>query len=628
MEEKKALNKTTQEMAAALETIFESEDKGIVLIKEDGKVAAYSKTAKLMTGVYLHTNKKHPGGVIKDGDIVIISDNELSNDDDIVPEDLACINIHDENIEKGDALVAVGVYNNSDVQPVYKYEKNWNPNGKLGLDTEFLGFHIKSIIDYADHKLQICVNDEEYEMEYFEAVGFMVIVDGITGNVKFFQARGCGIRDEEMGKILKGHPWLPKIGREESGSFIPEEKFTVNGVFGEKEIENVIWHLMDSPNGTSEKGIYIIYKKPAYCQMIRVRNGSEADGVYVLVQDVTNIDRIREEKRDIIDLLEKKQKKFIEIKSSEDSGRYTEIEKMVGQSNSMREIKGLAHKASKSKFNVLITGESGTGKSMLAREIHDLWKSDAPFVEVNCNAIAPSLFESELFGYEAGAFTGAATKGKVGFFEEANGGTLFLDEIGDIPLEIQVKLLQALQNKKIYRVGSSKPINIDVRVITATNRDLKKAVEEGSFRKDLFYRINVFPINIPPLRERLDDLYLLINSLLTQISAEYGAGQKLLSEDAMTKMIKYSWPGNVRELQNVLERAVVLTESPVIYSEMIMIEDEETAPITLKERLSKAEQEIITDSYRRNRGDKKKMMEELDLSQSSLYEKLKKYKAE
>lgn len=166
----------------------------------------------------------------------------------------------------------------------------------------------------------------------------------------------------------------------------------------------------------------------------------------------------------------------------------------------------MAWKAANSRFNVILTGESGTGKSKLAREIHNAGEDPgSPFIEVNCNAIAPTLFESELFGYVRGAFTGAKSEGNVGYFEAADGGTIFLDEIGEIPPEIQVKLLHVLQNKIIYRVGSSKPVKVDVRVIAATNKNLEEEVAMGRFRQDLFYRINVFPIDIPPLRERKAD---------------------------------------------------------------------------------------------------------------------------
>lgn len=299
----------------------------------------------------------------------------------------------------------------------------------------------------------------------------------------------------------------------------------------------------------------------------------------------------------------------------------------AGKSRKTQEVKYLAWKAANSRFNVILTGESGTGKSKLARAIHNAGEGaqNSPFVEVNCNAIAPTLFESELFGYVGGAFTGAKSDGHVGYFEAADKGTIFLDEIGEIPLEIQVKLLHVLQNKIIYRVGSSKPVKVDVRVIAATNKNLEEEVAMGRFRQDLFYRINVFPIDIPPLRERKADLYVLINQLLKTICDNYGLEQKQFSGEAIQKMVAYDWPGNVRELENAIERAITLCDSNIIYSEHLRI-GKGAVPTTMKEMLAKEEERILEMTLIKYNGDKQKAMTELDLSRTVFYDKLKKYK--
>ena len=195
-----------------------------------------------------------------------------------------------------------------------------------------------------------------------------------------------------------------------------------------------------------------------------------------------------------------------------------------------------------------------------------------------------------------------------------------------MPPDIQVKLLHVLQNKRIYRVGSSKSIDVNVRVITATNRNLEEEVRQGRFRQDLYYRINVFPICIPPLRQRKDDLYVLINSILSDICVRYDMKPMLLSEEALNKMMRYSWPGNVRELENVIERAITICDSPVIYSEHILIHDDEEEGKTLKEQLLKEEKRIIAEALTRNKGSRQKAMEELGLSKTVFYEKLKKIK--
>lgn len=213
---------------------------------------------------------------------------------------------------------------------------------------------------------------------------------------------------------------------------------------------------------------------------------------------------------------------------------------------------------------VLISGETGTGKDVIARMIHKLsMRSDQAFIKVNCGAIAPNLVESELFGYETGAFTGANKQGKVGLIEAAHGGTLFLDEISELPLNQQVKLLQVLQERRLTRVGSTKTVDVDIRVIAASNRSLEKMVAEGQFREDLFYRLNVLPINIPSLRDRKGDIALLTKHFLKRFNVDYAQNKKI-SKEALAKLSAYKWPGNVRELENMIERLVITTKENVI----------------------------------------------------------------
>lgn len=296
----------------------------------------------------------------------------------------------------------------------------------------------------------------------------------------------------------------------------------------------------------------------------------------------------------------------------------------VGSSNVAKQVKYLAYKASQNKFNVIITGESGTGKSKIAREIHKMWNENAPFIEVNCNSIPVTLFESELFGYVGGAFTGANPNGKMGFFEAANGGTIFLDEVGELPMDIQVKLLHVLQNKSIYRIGSAKPIDVDVRVIVATNKNLEESISLGEFREDLYYRINVFPIEIPPLRDRKQDIYLLINHILTEFCKRYDMPMKQFSEEALEVLESYDWPGNVRELENIVERAITLCGSKIIYKEHLQIVPTGKGN-TLKELLEYEEKKIIENALIKNNGNNNLVMKELGISKTNFYDKIRKY---
>ncbi|MDL2226745.1 sigma-54 dependent transcriptional regulator, partial [Deltaproteobacteria bacterium OttesenSCG-928-M10] len=230
---------------------------------------------------------------------------------------------------------------------------------------------------------------------------------------------------------------------------------------------------------------------------------------------------------------------------------------LIGKSKPMLELYKVLEKVAPTKANVLVTGESGTGKELVAQALHyNSPRSDGPFVAINCSALSPTLLESELFGHEKGAFTDARSS-RAGRFEMASGGSLFLDEVGEMDQGLQVKLLRVLQERRFERVGGSQAIMMDVRLITATNRDLKKEVAAGNFREDLFYRLNVVHLELPPLRERLDDLPLLIDHFLKMYGEESGA-RRTFSREALRLMYTYSWPGNIRELGNVVERGVVL----------------------------------------------------------------------
>ncbi|MCD6098060.1 sigma-54-dependent Fis family transcriptional regulator [bacterium] len=230
-------------------------------------------------------------------------------------------------------------------------------------------------------------------------------------------------------------------------------------------------------------------------------------------------------------------------------------DKIIGESAAIRRVLSDIEKVAPTDASVLVIGESGVGKELVAKRIHNLsHRRDGPFVPINCAAITETLLESELFGYEKGAFTGANSR-KIGYLEAANGGTVFLDEIGDIPPTVQVKLLRIIQEKKLVRVGGITPIDIDVRFISATNKNLEKLIDEGSFREDLYFRIAVFPIRVPPLRERREDIPLLIKHFLSQ----RGESEDKLSPEVMKKLVSYHWRGNIRELMNVLERALILS---------------------------------------------------------------------
>jgi formate hydrogenlyase transcriptional activator len=240
------------------------------------------------------------------------------------------------------------------------------------------------------------------------------------------------------------------------------------------------------------------------------------------------------------------------------------FEEIVGSSEPLRRVLAHVARVARTDSTVLITGETGTGKELVARAIHKRSsRSSRAFIRVNCGAIPLSLIGSELFGHERGAFTGA-TQRRLGRFELADGGTIFLDEVGELPMETQVALLRVLQEREFERVGGTKPLTVDIRVLAATNRDLQGAVNDGRFRQDLYYRLNVFPIQMPSLRERIDDIPLLVEYLTARNAQQAGKKVRRIQKRTMELLKRYRWPGNVRELQNVIERAVILSDSDIL----------------------------------------------------------------
>jgi len=283
-------------------------------------------------------------------------------------------------------------------------------------------------------------------------------------------------------------------------------------------------------------------------------------------------------------------------------------ENIIGNSNAMRDVYKQIHQVAASDTTVLVRGESGTGKELAAHAIHySSPRANGPFIKVNCAALNENLLESELFGHEKGAFTGAIQSRK-GRLEESNGGTVFLDEIGDFSQVIQVKLLRVLQERQFERVGSNKTLETNARIIAATSRDLEKAVENGSFRQDLYYRINVFPIFLPPLRDRKDDILLLADYFVEKYSKKMNKDVRRISTPAINMMVAYHWPGNVRELENCIERAVLLSSDSVIHGHHLppTLQTSEASDTigsgSLKERVELFERDVIIDALKRNNG--------------------------
>jgi two-component system nitrogen regulation response regulator NtrX len=374
-----------------------------------------------------------------------------------------------------------------------------------------------------------------------------------------------------------------------------------------KENYSNIQVIMMSGHGTIETavkatkiGAYDFIEKPL-----------SLDKLILTINNALNMSKLEEENR----LLKEK------IESKYD---------LIGESRVILKLKEQIRLVAPTSGWVLISGENGTGKELVARMIHRYSKrANKSFVPVNCAAIPEELIESELFGHEKGAFTGALTR-KIGKFDMANEGTLFLDEIGDMSLKTQAKILRILQEQSFERVGGSKAIKIDVRVIAATNKDLEYEIRKGNFREDLYYRLNVIPFVVPPLRERKEDIPLLISHFIKEFHKEGGLEEKILSDDAMNLLMKYNWPGNVRELKNIVERLMIMTRSKVIDKEELpeYIRSDEKSHFryrSLKDAKEHFEREFIIKKLKENNGNIARTAEVIGIARQNLHAKIKMY---
>ena len=319
---------------------------------------------------------------------------------------------------------------------------------------------------------------------------------------------------------------------------------------------------------------------------------------------------------------------------------------IIGDSAALREVLQKVEQVAPTSSTVLLRGETGTGKELVAHAIHiNSPREEKPFVRVNCAALAPGVLESELFGHEKGSFTGAVAR-RPGRFELADGGTLFLDECGDLPMEVQIKLLRTLQEREFERVGGAETIKVDVRVVSATNRNLEKMIEDGEFREDLYYRLNVFPINLPPLRDRLEDLPVLVQHFITKFARQMGSSPSPTSPEAIAKLSEYNWPGNVRELENIIERATILAKGQPLAAQHLDFgrRAHTSAPAaassgpvaviapapaddgkSLAERLLESERKEIVAAVEKSRGNIASAARTLGINRSTLYYRLRKH---
>lgn len=457
--------------------------------------------------------------------------------------------------------------------------------------------------------------------------GAISLLNPLRNEISIEVAHGISRSAMRKGKYKLGEGIIGKViqtGKAVSIPKISEEPEFLDRTDSRKTKKNGEVSFICVPVKKGKQVIGAISVDKPYIESYSLSEGKKVMSIVatMIAIHVINLEIIRVEK-------EKLKEENLRLKSElEKKYQFTNI---VGNSNKMREVFQMISQVSKSNTTVLIRGESGTGKELVASSIHyNSLRAKQPFVKVNCSALPSNLIESELFGHEKGAFTGAI-KQRQGKFELAHKGTIFLDEIGSIDMDVQVKLLRVLQEKEFERVGGHMTIKSDVRIITATNKNLEQAVEQEAFRGDLYYRLNVFPIYMPPLRERKTDVLLLADFFLEKYSTENSKDIKRFSTPSIDMLMSYHWPGNVRELENCIERAVLLCEEGVIHSYHLPptlqtgTESDTLPSQSIEDSIAKLEKEMIIDALKNTRGNISQASDLLDTTVRKFSYKAEKY---
>ena len=588
-----------------LQSVMDSSSHAMFTMDRQGIVTHINRQAKERFGLFNHSIYSHPAGRLEPGDIVILGTSVMGADDgNLAPEDLAVLGIQDHRLHGGDMLAAVGVYQGAGVKPVYKYLRSGAAG--LSLDVTFQGMPIN--VKITDREISVTVQDRVYTITYFICIGQMVVLDRRTKKVKFWEEKGYSARKEGIGSLLRGGSFIAKS---------PEQEICVVGYHFREFFEGELFeeHLRQVLDGRSPGFADMAYEINGFAllaSIMPIHDGGQVVGIIVKFRNIEDIRTTIMERNTAIAAAERK---FRESSERSLPGEVGDALLGCGSSAAMRAARRRAYKLSQMDCNIFITGEPGTGRTKMAQSIQRVQPRGGPFVRADCSAIDPALLDAELFGREGG---------QPGLFREADGGTLLLDEVGDMPLSVQAKLLNAIRRGEVLPVGAARPVTVDVRLLAIAGPNLRDEVEAGRFRQDLYYRLSAFSVEMPPLRDCREDIYLMANELMEQICQRYGMPEKSLSGEAFSKLINYDWPGNLRELENVLEGAAALSDSDIIYPEHIRLETE-PAVQTLRQHLRQEERRYIQQTLAQCGGDRQQAMKLLDVSRSVFYERLKEY---
>lgn len=592
---------------------------GIIVVDHEGRVVSYNQAARDLFGIDPRGEPGHPAGSLERGDLIILADNWLGRDDgEMEPRDLAEIGVDPNQVAVGKALVAIGEKGAKPGSALWKSAFQHDlTEAPLEVARTVRGVALKASINPRQKTLSIRVGETVFPFPYRICAGHLVALDAANLKIRFYQARGHNARREDAKSIIFGGLYQPK------GPLAPRTEVLgkhLESVHPENVGTNRLLRVVrGEPDDLSPFG-FEICGVPVRSSARAIRNAEgQIAGAVLIIEPIGAPTGT----------------------PAEDSPQGEHIQSaIVGKSPEIQEVIRTLQLAAKSNSTVLLLGESGTGKGVCAKAIHRISRrKTGPFVHVNCAAIPATLLESELFGYEEGAFTGARKGGQPGKFEQAGGGTIFLDEIGETSPSFQVRLLRVLQEQEIRRVGGNKTIKVDTRVIAATNRDLQQMVKAGAFREDLYYRLSVVELAVPPLRERGDD----VGALLDHFLAEFGQKDQQtyrLHPEARRVLEAYSWPGNVRELGNAVENLTQLSrgreitvddlpakiQADVLKRALLKPEPSEETPSLIGDwpSLDELERRYIQILLGRHK-EKQRIADILGVDRTTLYRKLKRY---
>ncbi len=477
----------------------------------------------------------------------------------------------------------------------------------------------KSLASSTD--LNVCLSDTMHTIDKMKQMenGTVTIINPVTGKLEIEVAHGINAAGRKRGKYQIGEGITGKVVASGEPIIVPhiaEEPLFLNKTKARNDLQDKKRSFLCVPIRNGKQVIGALSVDRIYVEGLTKQADDDLRFLTILssliAQTTRRIQTVNQEQQDLI---------FENMKLRRELSEKNKINDIQGNSSRMQEVYEMIHRVVDSTATVLLRGESGTGKTLVAKALHyNSKRNKKPFVVVNCSSLPETLLESELFGHEKGAFTGATDR-KMGRFEQAEGGTLFLDEIGEISHAVQVKLLNVVQEKVFQRLGSGKSIKCDVRLVAATNRDLETAVKDKSFREDLYYRLNVFPVYMPALRERRTDILLLAEYFLAKFAKENNTLINRISTPAIDMLIQYHWPGNVRELQNCMERAVLICDGDTIKGvhlpPTLQTSDSLSTgknPLSLSASVENFEKDIIIEGLKNNRGNQTKTAKYLDTS--------------